>query len=356
MNVDWDWIKQRPHFIAEHLTKSNNVLIIYPYSWKRKNLSSNSPNGVHLYPFYRVPFGNKIRAFAKINEIILREICRILIKIYRPDIVWVSSPEFCNYLPGKFSAKLVYDCMDDVTSFPNTEFQKKNLAISESKLVEMSNIVICSSENIKKKLVDRVGNSKKYILVNNALEYLHGKDLVSSKSLKKLKKSFVIGYVGTISSWFDFDILIYLLNRINSIEFHLIGPVSSDALPVPTHNRLKYLGVVNHGDLQNSVRYFDAFIMPFLTTDLIQSVDPVKLYEYIFFDKPIMSINYPEIEKFYEFVDPYETADELVLIINQYVKNGFVKKYSAQSREQFISKNTWANRVDYIQKALESIL
>ena len=38
--------------------------------------------------------------------------------------------------------------------------------------------------------------------------------------------------------------------------------------------------------------------MPFVVNDLIKSVDPVKLYEYLAFKVPVISVYYPEIKYF----------------------------------------------------------
>jgi len=121
---------------------------------------------------------------------------------------------------------------------------------------------------------------------------------------------------------------------------------------LPQHERIKYLGAVRHEDIHARVSGFDALMMPFQVTELIQSVDPVKLYEYIYFDKPIVSVSYPEIERFSDFVDFYTDHSGLALIINRYLSEGFRKKYSDNERLQFISSSTWSDRVSQIQESL----
>ena len=100
-----------------------------------------------------------------------------------------------------------------------------------------------------------------------------------------------------MSHWFDFDTLLYCLENNSNIEFHIIGPLHVDVARFK-HNRLFFHGVINHSELQAYVEKYDALIMPFIINDLILSVDPVKLYEYINFNKPIFSIYYDEIKDF----------------------------------------------------------
>ena len=48
----------------------------------------------------------------------------------------------------------------------------------------------------------------------------------------------MLGYVGTISSWFDFDALIKVVNEFTSIEIYLIGPTENLGLNLPQHEAL----------------------------------------------------------------------------------------------------------------------
>ena len=55
--------------------------------------------------------------------------------------------------------------------------------------------------------------------------------------------------------------------------------------------------------------------MPFVVNDIILSVDPVKLYEYLNFNKNIISVHYPEIDRFSDFVNFYNSNKELISVI-----------------------------------------
>jgi teichuronic acid biosynthesis glycosyltransferase TuaH len=80
--------------------------------------------------------------------------------------------------------------------------------------------------------------------------------------------------------------------------------------------------------------------MPFVVDDLVRSVNPVKIYEYIYFDKPILSIYYPGLERFKKFIDFYINKEECVSIIEKCLISS-TKKYSAFEREIFFLENTW---------------
>ena len=323
MNVDWDWAKQRPHFIVQHLSRLHEVVVIYPYAWRRSHLANNDRDGVRLYPFFRLPFGGRFALIGKLNVFLLRMMASVFLGWHRPDIVWISSPELFEYLPKRLSARLIYDCMDDVLAFPRNASRRDLLAVSEKELINACSHVFCSSGNLRDKLIVRAGHSEKYFVVHNAFEPSAFSETSGNAGMKQKDGQYVLGYVGTISSWLDFEALVKIVNAFPSVEIHLIGPVENLGVAWPQHDRIKYLGAVRHGDIQTLVSGFSALLMPFQVTELIQSVDPVKLYEYVFLNKPIVSVWYPEIERFSNFVDFYSDHDELVAILTRYLTDGF---------------------------------
>lgn len=355
MNVDWDWAKQRPHFLAEHLSKSFDMIILYPYSWRRAHLAKNECEDLKLFPFFRLPFGGKFALIRKLNLLVLRAVASIFIRWCPSDFVWISSPELFEYLPKNFSARLIYDCMDDVLAFPANESHKGMLAANENALIKICVHTFCSSINLRDKLILRAGHAGKYSVIHNAFEPSSFLNFSANIGVKKQADRYVLGYVGTISSWMDFEALIKILQAFPSVEIHLLGPIENLGRARPQHERLKLTGAVRHGEIPSRVNDFDILLMPFKVTELILSVDPVKLYEYVFFDKPIVSVWYPEIERFSDFVDFYSSHEEMISILSGYLSKGFRKKYSCEARSRFIAVNTWAQRVACIEGKLKTI-
>ena len=355
MNVDWDWAKQRPHFMAQYLSRSHDVIVLYPFAWRRAHLARNDRGGVDLYPFFRLPFGGRFAFIGKLNVFLFRMMASVFLKWHRPDFIWISSPELSEYLPQRFSARLIYDCMDDILAFPRNAARRDLFGANEKKLINACSLVLCSSGNLRDKLIARAGYPEKYSIVHNAFEPSSFSGFSRNIGAREKKGRYVLGYVGTISSWLDSDALVKVVNAFPSVEIHMIGPVENLEIPLPQHWRIKFLGAVRHEDIQACVSGFDALIMPFKVTDLIQSVDPVKLYEYVFFDKPIISVRYTEIERFSDFVDFYTNHEELLAVLARYLDAGFMKKYSSEARARFVASNTWDQRVMGIEEKLNQL-
>ena len=92
--------------------------------------------------------------------------------------------------------------------------------------------------------------------------------------------------------------------------------------------------------------------MPFQDNQIIESVDPVKLYEYINFNKDILSVEYDEIERFNSFVHFYKTYENYIAQLRELMQAKSVK-YTDADRKEFLEKNSWLERVREVNSLLE---
>jgi hypothetical protein len=286
----------------------------------------------------------------------MRMLSSLCLKIYRPDLIWISSPELFTYLPKNITTSIIYDCMDDALAFSSDKQKNKCLGLIEQTLIKKSKHVFCSSEHLLKKLQMRHGYEEKYSILHNAFS----PSILNTKFLQKRSKAyqkiFKLGYVGTLSHWFDFDAITKIVETYPQIEIHLIGPLENlNAFPLK-QDRIKYIGPIPHDKIYNYVHKYDAFLMPFKDSDLIRSVDPVKLYEYVFFNKPIFCIHYKEIEKFKDFVDFYSNHNNLLKILKYYLSVNFKNKYSENQRLEFIKNHSWDVRLKGLSNEIKNYI
>jgi len=348
MHVSWHWIKQRPQFLAESMDEYYNVNIIYIKSLRDLFKSNNSPS--NCFGIYQIPFG-RIKFIKQLNDFIFR----IVVKKFIPktDIIWFTNPAQYVKVSSIINTeiKVVYDCMDDLSEFPHN---KNNINLfeivifNEQALINRSDFLFFSSNHLKNTLKKRYGFTKKASILNNGID-----DSVLDKFIENDLKGTTgyfhdIYYVGTISEWFDFKSIISILEKFPVIRFVLIGP--SD-VTIPVHERLFVKGPVEHSTLPDYLVKSSALIMPFKINDLILSVNPVKLYEYIAVGRPVITCQYEEINKFHEFVYSYESIYNLEIIITDLI-NGKLKVKSLESRIEFLMKNTWDARAKLISKEL----
>lgn len=342
-HVCWEWIFQRPQILELMIEKDFECAVVNKHFIFGKTTANNNvmpKNGknVWLFPKYQ-----DFKVLSVLNNLIYKLYVRTLINKY--DAVWVCHPSLFYSIPQKFPGKVIYDCMDNHEAFKTDEEQKALLRKEEDALIKRANLVFATSDKLK----DTVPGLKKAVLVRNG--YLSNvEQLEIKKSIKK--DEYKIGYFGTVAEWFDYELLMKSIEKFNSIYYHVLGPISS-GLKFEQSSNIIFEGTVEHSKLAERIKEYDALIMPFTINEIILSVDPVKLYEYINFGKCIISIWYPEIDRFEPFVYFYKNEKEYIELISKLFSEGFPPKYSDKDRELFLSENTWEARYSLIKKELE---
>lgn len=358
MHISWFWAKQRPQFIAEHLSKENKITVYYPQQFvkKEKNIENLNTN-LKIKNFKRIPGAYKIKVLGVINDLIVA--CQLWSDIRKADVVWVTHPflyRFLIFFNFKINVKLVYDCMDDVLEFPdivNNVSRLKSMLDLEKELVGRSSFIFSTSHYLSEKLKKRYGSDLNLMLVNNAINI----DSFNKKSQKELPQvidncfrddCINIVYLGTISSWLDLDLIKKSIDIYDKLNYILVGP---SEVSVKNEERLSFPGSIKHELVPALLKRADVLTMPFILNELILAVNPVKLYEYIYSNKPIICIRYQETEQFSPYVMLYNNEDEYMKKMQQIVTGDFPKS-DIESNQSFVKNNSWNKRVETIQECL----
>lgn len=360
MHVPWGWIKQRPHFFAEYLADDFYVDVKFrkSNSVRNYNIKNFSPNknlhisSFRMFPFYKIPF-LKYFGLNWINKFLFK---LNIGNVDDYDYIWITSPILWDLFDDKKkSNKLIYDCMDDALEFPSVKsdmFTYNYIYNSEKKVILNSYRIIFSANHLANVIMKRYDFTVSPVIINNAIflyKSLSDKNNLESdivNKIKSLKNPFV--YIGTISEWFDFESIINLLNCNSNVNVVLIGPIQE--VSIPNHSRLYILGPVKHEEIYTIMGISKVLIMPFKINELINSVNPVKMYEYIYSGKPIIASYYEETLKFEEYAFLYKNSNEFIQI-SEFILNGNAKS-DAQTMRKFSENNTWRNRYLQIKELL----
>lgn len=342
IHIDWYWIFQRPQIIELHLEKDFDCTVVNRKFLFSKKSKSNNPLPHKMINIYQIPKEHKFKCIRLINKILFK-LCIKNIKNY--DYIWITYPLLYDFIPNNYNGKIIYDCMDNYVSMAPSHL-KKLIENQEQKLIHRADYVLASS----KKLMEIVPGLSKAFLIRNGYVFQESKQI----KIANKKKKYIISYFGTISSWFDFELLNKSLNQFDNIEYHLIGPKEKilNLSNINLSSKIIFEGTVEHNNLYEKIKNDDALIMPFKINEIILSVDPVKLYEYICFGKCIISIWYPEIDRFAPFVYFYKSEQEYLALISNLSKNGFPPKYNKQQQNDFLKQNTWDERYNQIKAIL----
>ncbi len=352
MHVPWGWIKQRPHFLAEELTRHFDVHVFHRKTFGRNTLVQNIvPSGltVSVIPMLRLTSLSGV-----MDHLNNRRIARYFgAHIADYDIVWVAHPDMFELVSPVVppSAVVVYDCMDDHGAFPEVSCNAglaRRLWVREQRLLDRSDIVFVSSESLGETLRERYGLARQPLVVNNGLSLEDAADapsLPAEVAGPMAEASFRLVYIGTIAPWLDFPLILETVERFPQVTVFLCGP--SDE-PIPAHERIVHLGPIQHRYVGGVMAAADALFMPFQLCELVRGVDPVKLYEYVHSCKPALALRYPETLKFGEYIDLYQTQEEFFELLAGLVSGVRGAKKSCDVCRAFSAANTWEMRAAYI--------
>lgn len=221
-------------------------------------------------------------------------------------------------------------------------------------MVKRADRVITSSEYLRNKMISsyREYLTSEPFVVNNGISLSIMKKNEKASYLKSENNNLLnLMYIGTIGKWMDFDLILRVLDQVPECMFTLVGPVEAN---VPSHPRIQCAGTVKHDQLSGVAQTADALVMPFMLNELVRAVDPVKMYEYIYFNKPILAIDYAEMQKFKPFVHLYSEENELINLVKKVLDNK-IERYSHTDAMNFLRNNTWENRCKHIVRILEGV-
>lgn len=344
MGVEWSWIFQRPHIFANQLTNEYEVTVVCPKQLIHPK-HQNNKRPERLIELLQIPFQEKNGIIGKIADVWHRA---LLGDLNEYDLIWVGYPLFGRYIPKDFKGIVIYDCMDNFEALYPDQREKalKRACTEEVRLIDRADIILVSGLKLKEKI--QVINSKKSIsLVRNGYSNI---SLESPKQSEK-KEQYTLGYIGTISEWFDSELIQESLDNNTKISYKLAGPVSNHREIVQPN--VKYSGVIEHAKLGEFVKKIDCLIMPFQINEIILYVDPVKLYEYIAWGKCIVSVWYPEIDRFSDYVYFYHNKQEYIELLRRLCEEGFPAKFTKEQQQEFLKSNTWEARGELVNEILK---
>ena len=153
----------------------------------------------------------------------------------------------------------------------------------------------------------------------------------------------IIGYVGSIASWFDWDILIALARKNSNAIVQLMGPC--DYIPKSLPDNIFILPPIPNSDVYSVMTKFSAGLIPFQKNAVTEYVDPIKYYECRAVGLPILSTKFGEMRHRDHSDGVYFLEDSLDL---QSIFRINVDHQKEQDLQKFVQENHWATRFDHL--------
>jgi glycosyltransferase involved in cell wall biosynthesis len=164
----------------------------------------------------------------------------------------------------------------------------------------------------------------------------------------------VIGYLGAIQYWIDFDLIAAAATAHPEWSFALVGNTEPLARvdKVRGLSNVHFLGRQPYASLPNYVAGFDVCINPYILDGVAANVDPLKLYDYIASGKPVVSVDIPAAQRFADIIYLTKTTEEFSAAIAAALRN----PGNGAARQQVAAFHSWSARFELVQKVVFPLL
>jgi glycosyltransferase involved in cell wall biosynthesis len=325
--VDYDFLTQRP----QQLMKCFAEMQI--------------PSYFINYPLFKTFKGIKMlnSHFYLVNS---DDISRFVNK--QKPVVYFSLPEQINMVKKYNPALVVFDSVDE----PSEEFRHWSRFYTQA--VEQADIVLASSDKLYQMALMISPNT---YLIPNGCDYKYfsraiEKDLPVPEDIKNIPRP-IIGYIGAVASWCDLNLIEKLAEQFPRYSVVMIGPFCNIS-KVPQRENLYWLGRKSYDLLAAYIQEFSVGIIPFRKSSMIESVNPIKMWEYLAAGLPVVTTDIPEARKYPQIVMSSQDNKQLIENIRLSIQEDSQEKKLL--RLNLARQNSWQTRAREVVNIIEEML
>jgi glycosyltransferase involved in cell wall biosynthesis len=333
-----------------HLFKRNNEQVKDRYKIYHGKIKSGIENVKIYVPFALItpnerPVFNSRFVTYNWQKMTIPNIVRYAQKIGfgEVDLLWFDSINQYFWLDSIHWGKSILRIADKTSQFRN--INKYSLEL-EAKLKNGVSHIVYTAET----LLPYIEEYK-----NKAFHISNGVDLDNfmrpakeiPEDMSSIPKPIAI-YVGAIDSWFDLNYMKNVASKCREINFVIIGSANIDISSILNESNIYFLGRKSFNEIPDYLFYADAGIIVFNKDHpVVNSVNPIKLYEYMACGLPVVATKWKELEIIDSPAYLAEDADDFAVKLKTAIIEGKSSKYI-----NYAKNNSWDEKYKYIEKLL----
>ena len=329
-HLRWNFVYQRPQHLMSRFAKDRRVFFfeepVYDAPSQYNEIFDDPVAGVCIVtPHITNDTENVTDALRHLLDMF---IAAMNIKNY---VAWYYTPLSLAFSLHLKPALLVYDCMDELSSF---KFAAPELKDWEQKLFAKADIVFTGGMHLyeaKKKFHSNIYGVPSGIDVKHFLQARKfTKDPVDQESIPHPR----IGFYGVVDERFNIELLRSVAEQRPDWHFVVIGPTAKiDPASLPTNRNIHFIGMRDYKELPSYLAGWDIAMMPFELNEATKYISPTKTPEFLAAGKPVVSTSIHDVVHPYadkKVVSIADTPDEFVAAIEQYLSTERSKRWQRE--------------------------
>lgn len=355
MSAQFEWDNgyvNRNFHILRHLQRQKRIGKIFsidfvPPSLKRRlkeylkaQVYKSDHNTVAKGLLYKVNQADNTYTFSGIG---LKHIPSLLEKFgFHDNVLWSYNPLLTDYFDIIPHTYAVFDAVDNWSTHSVYSLSVQQRIAENYHLIEAKTDAIFT---VAESLLHLFPHHKHISWIPNGVDTRHFQDVsVVPEDIKNIPKP-IIGYHGIIQDRLDVELIFSIAKQQPLWSFVFIGPVwpHSGVEILQTLPNVYFLGRKGYSVLPNYLHQFDLGFIPHKISKLTQTMNPLKIYEYLACGKPIVSTPIAGIEPFRDWILVGDNASGCIHHIENALKND--SQALQVSRKKIIQKHSWDQRV-----------
>jgi glycosyltransferase involved in cell wall biosynthesis len=275
------------------------------------------------------------------------------------DFYVLSFNPFANNFAGSIGAgKIIFDIMDNFCFHPEFGYLKEYICKSFEWICSNADLIFCVNDSLKKFLLENYPNSfgKLHVLPNGVSRDLKPGSVPDDIARVRGPR---IGYIGVISRRIDFELVEYLARARKSFQFIFIGrkygKVGRWMKKLEKLGNVHFLGDKHYDLVPLYIASFDVCIIPHRIDEFTLSNDPIKVYEYLYLGKPVVSTNINIADELRKNVFIVDGKESFLKLLDIAVELSGDKNFAESQRNAIKDEMFWDSRAKIMVDKILSV-
>lgn len=361
----------RPHQFVKYLSKKHDVTVVSINDWWKggqDDLESYSSEFNDIFKRIEYFYLTEKKVSPILQELFFKKKVKEVLKEEDFDVHLNYSTLLSGYEAAK-KIKTVYDMADDLGAMIRESPQIPRLMrpfggvlgdLMVRKNIERAEKVTVTTDMLRR--IYNIPDDKCEVIPNGVDTNLFRNYGDTREELGF--DGFIIGYVGVLREWVDLEPVFHALKDLDDgIKMVVVGKEGlfkenvELAKKCGVSNRVTFTGMVPYSQVPKYISAMDVCLIPFKANAISENALPLKLFEYMACEKPVISSKISGIKRVAEDKVMYATTrDEYKEKIEELYKNEELMRKMGKTGREFVEENyNWEKIVERMERMLITI-